>query len=89
MEKDEAVDTLIKELHSILKSIPTEKPRGSEDIYGLGVGLMWGSDDLVWQNVGPEGCGGQSEVQATDEHKEKFKRALEIADILVAKGVGS
>jgi len=88
-EKDEAADALIKELQSILKSIPTEEPRGSEDIYGLGIGIMWGSDDFVWQNVGPEGCGGKSDVQATDEDKKKFKRALEIADALVAKGVGS
>lgn len=89
VEKDDHADELVKELQSILKSIPTEKPRGSEDIYGLGVSIMWGSDDLEWQNIGPAGCGGISDVQATDEEKAKFKRALEIADTLVAKGVGS
>ena len=89
MKKDDAADALVKELQSILKSIPTEEPRGSEDIYGLGISIMWGSDDFVWQNIGPAGCGGISDVQATDEDKAKFKRALDIADTLVAKGVGS
>src|ERR1700742_4882035 len=72
VEKDAATDPLVKELQSILKSIPTEEPRGSEDIYGLGISIMWGSDDFVWQNVGPAGCGGMSVVQATDEDKAKF-----------------
>ena len=89
VKKDDAADALVKELQTILKSIPTEDPRGSQDIYGLGVSILWGSDDFVWQNVGPAGCGGISDVQATDEDKAKFKRALEIADTLVAKGVGS
>lgn len=89
MPKDSSVDKLIEELQSILKSIPTENPRGSEDIYGLNTSIMWGSDELEWQNLGSQGCGGKSDVQATDEDKKKFKRALEIADELVAKGVGS
>ena len=75
---------LIEELQSILKSIP-----GGQDIYGLDIGIVWGSKDLEWQNVGSDGCGGESNVKATDEQKKKFKRALEIADALVAKGVGS
>jgi len=87
--KDASVDALVKELQSILKTIPTEDPVGSEDIYGLGISIMWGSDDLEWRNFGPQGCGGLSTVQATDEHKAKFKRAVDIAEELVAKGVGS
>lgn len=89
VEKDESVNSLVEELQSILKSIPTEDPPASEDIYGLNTSIMWGSDDFMWRNAGPQGCGGQSSVQATDEQKAKFKRALEIADALVAKGVGS
>jgi hypothetical protein len=70
---------LIDELHSILKSIPTESPPGSEDIYGLDTSIVWGSDDLVWQNGGPQGCvGGTSDVQPTEEDRVKFKRAVEI-----------
>jgi len=89
VQKDGAADALIEELQSILKSIPTEHPPGSEDIYGLNTSIMWGSDEFVWRNSGQEGCGGYSSVQATDEHKAKFRRALEIADALVAKGIGS
>lgn len=87
--KDASVDVLVEELQSILKSIPTEDPPGSGDIYGLNTSIMWGSDGFEWRNTVPEGCGGYSDVQATDEQKAKFKRALEIADALVAKGVGS
>jgi hypothetical protein len=89
VEKDSSVDVLVEELQSILKSIPTEDPPGSEDIYGLNTSILWGSDEFLWRNAGAQGCGGYSSVQATDEHKAKFKRALEIADALVAKGVGS
>ena len=88
-EKDSSVDALVEELQSILKSIPTESPPGSEDIYGLNTSIMWGSDEFVWRNAGPQGCGGMSSVQATDEQKKKFERALAIADALVAKGFGS
>ena len=77
---------LVDELHGILKSIPTEQPPGSEDIYGLDTSIAWGSDDLMWCNGGPQGCGGgQSYVQATDEDKVKFKRAVEIVNELVKK----
>ncbi|KAJ7153919.1 hypothetical protein C8R43DRAFT_1001510 [Mycena crocata] len=77
---------LIDELHTILKSIPTEDPPGSEDIYGLDTSIMWGSDDLQWQNGGPQGCsGGTSMVKASDEDKAKFKRAVEIVEELVKK----
>lgn len=77
---------LVDELQEILKSIPTEEPLGSEDIYGLNTGIMWASDDLVWANGGPEGCvGGESMVQATQEQKVKFKRAVEIVKELVKR----
>lgn len=89
VEKDSSVDPLVEELQAILRSIPTENPPGSEDIYGLNTSIMWGSDEFVWRNSCPEGCGGSSSVQATDEQRAKFKRALEIADALVAKGAGS
>lgn len=77
---------LIDELHSILKSIPTESPPGSQDIYGLDTSIAWGSDDLMWMNGGPSGCGGgTSTVQATAEDKAKFKRAVDIVNELVEK----
>ncbi|KAF9267036.1 hypothetical protein L218DRAFT_920744 [Marasmius fiardii PR-910] len=75
---------LVDELHGILKEIPTEKPAGSEDIYGLNTSIAWGSADLQWCNGGPQGCGGgKSEVEATEDHKKKFKRAVEIVEHLV------
>ncbi|KAH9919234.1 uncharacterized protein B0H18DRAFT_1086703 [Fomitopsis serialis] len=62
--------TLVGELYDILKSIPTEQPPGSEDIYGLDTSIAFGSDDLMWMNGGPAGCGtGTSTVQATAEDK--------------------
>ncbi|KAG8695043.1 hypothetical protein FRC08_008073 [Ceratobasidium sp. 394] len=87
--KDLPVDDhshLVDELHSILKEIPTEQPPGSEDIYGLDTSIMWGSEDLEWANGGPQGCGGgTSDVQATEEQKAKFKRAVEIVNELTQK----
>ncbi|KIJ39070.1 hypothetical protein M422DRAFT_258224 [Sphaerobolus stellatus SS14] len=72
---------LIDELESILKTIPVESPPGSQDIYGMDIGLAYGSDNLQWANGGPAGCGqGYSENQATDEDKAKFKRAVEIVN---------
>ena len=77
------------ELYEILKTLPMEKPAGSEDIYGLDTSIAWGSDDMMWINGGPSGCGGGvSEVQATDEEKAKFKRAVDIAQSLVDKAHG-
>lgn len=74
---------LVDELHGILRNLPTEQPPGSQDIYGMDVGIQWGSDDLEWANGGPEGCsGGFSTVQATDEQRAKFKRAVEIVNKL-------
>ncbi|KZT63285.1 hypothetical protein DAEQUDRAFT_680645 [Daedalea quercina L-15889] len=83
---DAEATTLVSELHSILKSIPTEQPPGSEDIYGLDTSIAFGSDDLMWMNGGPAGCGtGTSTVQATEGEKAKFKRAVEIVQGLVAR----
>ncbi|KAI0824478.1 hypothetical protein BC628DRAFT_1322187 [Trametes gibbosa] len=77
---------LVAELKSILGTIPTESPPGSQDIYGLDTSIAFGSDDLVWQNGGPQGCGqGVSEVQPTPDDKAKFKRAIEIVQELQAK----
>ncbi|KAF7364377.1 hypothetical protein MSAN_01098400 [Mycena sanguinolenta] len=56
---------LIDELHAILKTLSLEDPRGSEDIYGMDMSIMWGSDDLEWCNGGLAGCTGrEGEVQA-------------------------
>ncbi|RGP77476.1 hypothetical protein FLONG3_4395 [Fusarium longipes] len=72
-------ETIIDELHGILKNLPTEQPPGSEDIYGFDTSIAWYSDDLQWYNGGPEGCGGgESSAKATEEDKKKFKRAIEI-----------
>ena len=83
---DPATTALIDELHTILKEIPTESPPGSEDIYGLDTGIAFGSDDLMWMNGGPAGCGGgKSTVQASEEDKKKFKRAVDIVEKLVGE----
>lgn len=77
---------LVDELHDILKTLPTEQPPGSEDIYGLDTSIAWGSDDLMWMNGGPQGCGGgTSSVQASNEEKAKFRRAVDIVNELVSK----
>lgn len=69
-----------------MKELPTEQPPGSEDIYGLNTGIVWGSSNLEWANGGPQGCGGgKSTVQVTEEQKAKFKRAVEIVKQLVDK----
>lgn len=74
-------EALIDELHSILKELPMEEPSGSEDIYGLDTSIAWQSDDLEWQNGGPEGCGGgESFVKANEEQRKNFKRAVEIIE---------
>ncbi|KAF7320543.1 hypothetical protein HMN09_00138000 [Mycena chlorophos] len=83
---DSTTAALVDELHGILKTIPTESPPGSEDIYGLDTSIAWGSDDLEWYNGGPAGCGGGSSmVKASEEDKRKFKRAVEIVNELVGK----
>jgi hypothetical protein len=85
-EKVADVNSLIDELQQILKELPTENPKGSEDIYGMDTSIMWGSDGFEWMNGGPAGCGrGKSSVQATESDKKKFKRAVEIVKTLVDK----
>ncbi|KAF8526519.1 hypothetical protein BU17DRAFT_40485 [Hysterangium stoloniferum] len=79
-------EALIDELESILKALPVESPRGSEDIYGFDICILYGSKSLQWNNAGPSGCGGgTSETRATEEDKKKFKRAIDIIDELVSK----
>ncbi|KAJ6587862.1 hypothetical protein B0H19DRAFT_1225911 [Mycena capillaripes] len=86
LSSDDTTKALVDELHGILKAIPMEDPKGSEDIYGMDTSIAWGSDDLEWYNGGPQGCGGgNSTVKATEEDKAKFKRAVEIVDELVKK----
>lgn len=77
---------LLDEVYDILKTLPMEKPIGSEDIYGLDASIAWGSDDLMWINGGPQGCGGgTSTVQPTEEQKAKFKRAVDILQVLIQR----
>jgi len=84
--EDKDTASLVDELYDILKTLPTEAPPGSEDIYGLDTGIAWASNDLEWMNGGPAGCGGgTSFVQATPEEKAKFKRAVDIVHELVDK----
>lgn len=76
----------LDELYNILKTLPVESPPGSEDIYGLDTSIAFGSDDIMWLNGGPQGCGGgHSTVQATAEDKIKFKRAVDIVEKLVGE----
>ncbi|EPT01889.1 hypothetical protein FOMPIDRAFT_1161101 [Fomitopsis schrenkii] len=83
---DASATALVSELHAILKDLPTEQPPGSEDIYGLDTSIAFGSDDLMWMNGGPAGCGGgTSAVQATAEEKTKFKRAVKIVQELIER----
>jgi hypothetical protein len=73
-------------LYTILKSIPTEFPPGSEDIYGKDTSIAWISDDLQWVNMAPGGCVQfTSTVKPTDEDKAKFSRAVEIVNELAGK----
>ena len=81
------VDALISELEGLLQAIPQSDERNA-DIYGLDIGIFFGSDQLQWRNGASEGCdagpaddGGPSEAQ-----KDKFKRAVEISEELVALG---
>lgn len=85
-KSEPGVDELVGELYSILKSLPTESPPGSEDIYGLDTSIAFGTEDLQWCNGGPQGCGGgKSFVQASVEQKAQFKRAVEIVNKLVSE----
>lgn len=84
--QDEHTAALVTELRSILQSIPTESPPGSQDIYGLDTSIAFGSDDFLWQNGGPQGCGGgESSVKPTEDQIAKFKRAVEIVEEIQKK----
>ncbi|KAF9530498.1 hypothetical protein CPB83DRAFT_788008 [Crepidotus variabilis] len=84
--QDAHTTALVEELHGILKTLPTEQPPGSEDIYGLDTSIAWGSEDFEWMNGGPQGCGGgESFVKASPEDKTKFKRAVAIVKELTNK----
>ncbi|KAG6835676.1 hypothetical protein H0H93_015845 [Arthromyces matolae] len=90
IDKDDSSPArLLTELRVILAQLPTEKPAGSEDIFGEDTGLTWSSEDFTWWNGGPDGCGGggKSRVQPTEKQKEKFKRAVEIIYELVDRAV--
>lgn len=66
------------------QDLPQNEP-GSDDYYGLDTSIAFGSDDLKWMNVGPEGCGSSgSDVKASDEEKAKFKRAVDIVNHLAS-----
>ncbi|CAG7850506.1 SubName: Full=Uncharacterized protein {ECO:0000313/EMBL:CCA74295.1} [Serendipita indica DSM 11827] len=81
VSKISQIDGLIAELEGILKKLPTENPPGGKDIYGLDIGLMYGSDNVEWMNAAPSGCGGGfSEVEPTPEQIEQFKRAVAIVE---------
>ncbi|PIL29388.1 hypothetical protein GSI_09440 [Ganoderma sinense ZZ0214-1] len=83
---DEHTVALVTELRTILGSIPTESPPGSEDIYGLDTSIAFGMEGFEWINGGPQGCShGKSWVQPTEEDKAKFKRAVAIVKELQAK----
>ena len=63
----------------------------SADLYGLDVGIFFGSDDLQWRNATFEGCGaGAAEDEGasvpTAEEREAFQRAVQISEELVALG---
>ena len=42
---------LLQEMLTLLKILPTELPRGSEDIYQLDTGLIWQSSNIDWCNM--------------------------------------
>ncbi len=74
----------VKQLEALLKEIdgmwalPVEKPAGSEDIYGMNVGLLVRNDKKSWKNDAPQGCvRSTSEVQAIEEQKAAFAKIVE------------
>lgn len=86
LKHDDHTTGLVDELQTILKTIPTESPVGSEDIYGMDTSIAFMGPDFMWMNGGPQGCGGGvSTVQATAEDKAQFKRAVAIVNEIVGK----
>lgn len=79
------VDARVAELESILKELPMD-PSGSEDIYGMDIGITFMSNNLEWMNSAPQGCSpGFSTVQVSEEQKAKFRRAVEIVQGLATQ----
>jgi hypothetical protein len=81
------VDTLVSELEGILQDLPQSDER-SADIYGLDIGIFFGSDQVAqWRNGAFEGCdAGSADDAPSEAQKDKFKRAVEISEELVALG---
>ncbi|KAI9278033.1 hypothetical protein BY458DRAFT_503580 [Sporodiniella umbellata] len=78
------ITQLVELLRGQLSELPTEKPIGSQDIYGQDISLTFLSEDFQWSNGGPEGCSqGESSVQATQEQKDRFKELVSLV-----KGTG-
>src|SRR5712671_2493377 len=71
--------SLVKELHGILRKLPTEE-FPSADIYGRNIGIFWqGPDGFTWVNSAPEGCAASgSTVVVTEDDKKAFDRAVAI-----------
>jgi hypothetical protein len=84
------VKKLVDELHGILKDLPVEDPKGSQDIYGHDIGIQFAlgmpgePGSFEWANGGSAGCDGHSNVQPTDEQKKQFERAVGLAAQLAA-----
>jgi hypothetical protein len=80
-------DALLDRLQTILRKLPTEKhPRC--DIYQKDTGIIWQSDDFTWINAAPEGCNQmESEVIVTQQDRDAFNEAVQIAETLVQQGV--
>ena len=81
------VDALVAELETILKVLPQSDER-SADMYGLDIGIFFGTDAVEWRNGAFEGCdAAPAEDAPTEAQKTQFKRAVEISEELVALGV--
>lgn len=81
------VEALVSELKGILQDIP-QSDESSADIYGLDIGILFGSDQVQWRNGAFEGCdAGGADTAPSKEQKAKFERAVEISEELVALGV--
>ena len=80
------VDALVGELEGILKKIP-QSDESSADMYGLDIGIFFGSDAVQWRNGASEGCdAAPAENAPSDAQQKQFKRAVEISEELVALG---
>ncbi|KAJ7604732.1 hypothetical protein DFH06DRAFT_1253908 [Mycena polygramma] len=80
---NDEINTLVSELHEILKSLPNPKGRNT-DIYDLNQTIEWSGGGFNWCNAGSAGCGGSVD-EATPQEKAKFARAVWIVAKLVGK----